>query len=154
MSLKKKLKRKQSFKTDWVLGAALFIKKEIFYKVGGFDQNFFMFFEEMDLCKRVDRLGYDIIYCPSSELKHQGGASAKKDYRFFTFIFYKSKFIYIKKYFHGLNKNAFVAVLFMQAISQILLWSLLYTFNKEKSTGKIKGFVDFLKILFNNDIEK
>ncbi|NEQ48935.1 MAG: glycosyltransferase family 2 protein [Leptolyngbya sp. SIO3F4] len=63
---------------DIVVGAAMFMRREVFDKSGGFDQNFFMYFEESDLCKRVRNLGYSILYTPKVELIHIGGYSVSK----------------------------------------------------------------------------
>jgi len=60
---------------DWATGTALFIKKNLFDKLGGFDENFFMYFEDMDLCKRVRNSGKKIIFFPEFEIYHSGGKS-------------------------------------------------------------------------------
>lgn len=58
-------------------GAALF-KREDFIKVGYFDENYFMYFEEVDLAFRVQFLGYKSIYCPKAIVFHKHKTSAKK----------------------------------------------------------------------------
>ena len=59
----------------YVSGADLMIKSELFKKVGGFDSNFFMYWEETDLCLQIHRLGYDIIALPDHKIIHFGGSS-------------------------------------------------------------------------------
>lgn len=60
---------------DWATGTALFIKKDLFNKLGGFDENFFMYFEDMDLCKRIRNFGKKIIFFPEFEIYHSSGKS-------------------------------------------------------------------------------
>ena len=60
----------------WVTGAALFIRRVLFEKLGGFDEGFFMFFEDKDLCHRARLSGAKIVYSPSGSLVHLRGASA------------------------------------------------------------------------------
>lgn len=60
---------------DWVSGAALAIKKEIFEKINGFNEDFFMYFEDEDLCMRARNLGYAVVYCPKTFILHSGGKS-------------------------------------------------------------------------------
>jgi GT2 family glycosyltransferase len=59
----------------WATGACLFIRKEVFHLVGGFDEDFFAHQEEIDLCWRVKNLGFSIIYTPKSVVFHLGGAT-------------------------------------------------------------------------------
>jgi len=72
---------------DWVSGTAMIVTREAFFDVGGFDKNFFMYFEDMDLCKRVRNAGKRIVYRPAYIIRHDGGVSygertkeQKKDY--------------------------------------------------------------------------
>ncbi|MGX5819716.1 glycosyltransferase family 2 protein [Chitinophaga lutea] len=59
----------------WATGAALFIRSECFFEVGGFDPYFFAHMEEVDLCWRLQRAGHRISYCPQSVVYHVGGGS-------------------------------------------------------------------------------
>jgi GT2 family glycosyltransferase len=60
---------------DWVIGAALAASRSLFERLGGFDEEFFLFCEEVDLCKRVHDLGATVIYEPGVTLIHIGGAT-------------------------------------------------------------------------------
>jgi GT2 family glycosyltransferase len=63
---------------DIVVGAALLIRRRLFDQLRGFDENFFMYFEESDLCQRSQYLGWRIIYYPHVSLIHLHGESTKK----------------------------------------------------------------------------
>lgn len=63
-------------RVDWVTGAALMIRREIFESIGGFDEAYFMYFEDADLCRRVRKKGFEVIYDPSTTITHHGGGSA------------------------------------------------------------------------------
>ena len=60
---------------DWVSGAALIIQKDFFKILGGFDEQFFLYFEDVDLCQRAKALGGTVWRTPFFVVKHQGGAS-------------------------------------------------------------------------------
>ena len=60
---------------DIVVGAAMLMRRALFEQVGGFDEAFFMYFEESDLCQRVRALGYKILYTPAATVIHIGGYS-------------------------------------------------------------------------------
>ena len=83
---------------DWVTGAAMFIKKDLFQKLGGFDEKFFMYFEDEDLCKRARQTGYKVIYCPNFIVRHLGGKSFenKKEQKKY---YYASQDYYFQKHF-------------------------------------------------------
>ena len=59
----------------WASGAAFCIRRGIFEKSSGFDEYFEFHMEEIDLCWRIQRLGYTVRYCPSAIVKHVGGGS-------------------------------------------------------------------------------
>lgn len=62
----------------WVMGAFLFMKREVVEKTRGFDENFFMYMEEVEWCRRIKDNGFKICYTPSFEVTHLDKASSKK----------------------------------------------------------------------------
>ncbi|MBU0560024.1 MAG: glycosyltransferase family 2 protein, partial [Bacteroidetes bacterium] len=110
-------------RVNWILGASIFIRSEMFKEINGFDRDYFMFFEEVDLCKRVANKGFDIVYYPQVEIHHIGSVSGKKDYRLYTIRTYASKFIYISKHYKSFYKYVMKFLLFAQLVSQIFIWS-------------------------------
>ena len=62
---------------DWVTGAYLMSRRDVLEQTGGWDEKFFMYVEEVDLCYRIKKLGYKIRYLPKWSITHLGGASSK-----------------------------------------------------------------------------
>jgi GT2 family glycosyltransferase len=93
---------------DWVPGAFSLIRRDALEKVGYFDESFFLYFEEVDLCKRFKEAGYIIRYYPDVEVVHWGGESSKtlESMRFarvgsqLTLWQLRSAFLYFRKH-HG-----------------------------------------------------
>lgn len=85
---------------DWVSGAAMAVRKNIFEEIGGFDENFFMYFEDIDLCHRIKDKGYDVVVDKDISIVHLGGGSVKK-HNERKKMYYKSQNYYYKKH-HGL----------------------------------------------------
>jgi GT2 family glycosyltransferase len=83
---------------DWVSGAALIIRKEIFLKLKGFDENFFMYFEDIDLCKLTKNLGYKVIYFPRFIVKHLLGQSQSNFYKRKNDYFISQDYFFKKHY--------------------------------------------------------
>ena len=63
---------------DWVPGAFSIIRPEVLAVVGPFDPRFFLYYEEVDLCKRVKQLGYSVCYWPDISVIHIGGESSRQ----------------------------------------------------------------------------
>jgi GT2 family glycosyltransferase len=82
---------------DWVSGAALAVRRSVFEQVGGFDEEYFMYFEDIDLCARIWRAGYEIHYLRTVPVVHLGGGSQpdgappaiRKEYRRSQILYYR-----------------------------------------------------------------
>jgi N-acetylglucosaminyl-diphospho-decaprenol L-rhamnosyltransferase len=67
---------------DWLSGACFLVRRSAFEEVGGFDEAYFMYAEDVDLCWRLGRSGYRVGYCPAAEVTHlQGVSTAHHRYR-------------------------------------------------------------------------
>lgn len=66
----------KSVKVDWVTGAFMIVPMEVFHLSGGFDENIFMYTEEMELTYRISKLGYQTVYSPHPSIIHLGGVSS------------------------------------------------------------------------------
>jgi GT2 family glycosyltransferase len=63
-------------KADWVSGASMMIRREVFEKIGLLDERYFMYYEETDFCLRAARAGFETWYVPSSRIIHLVGQSS------------------------------------------------------------------------------
>ena len=62
-------------RVDWVSGAAMMVRRDVFERIGGLDEGFFLYFEETEFCWRASRCGYEVWYVPQSRVTHIGGQS-------------------------------------------------------------------------------
>jgi GT2 family glycosyltransferase len=62
---------------DWVSGACMLIRRDCFEAVGGFDERYFLYWEDADLCRRLRARGYHIRYVPGAEVVHRVGQSSR-----------------------------------------------------------------------------
>jgi len=90
---------------DQPAGAALLIKGELIRKLDGFDPNFPMFFNDVDLCKRVRNAGYEIWFMPEYSIIHLGGVSVKQVKIKMTLSSHVSFFRYFEKHFTHLHQQ-------------------------------------------------
>ena len=90
---------------DWLMGSAFMARKSVINKIGGLDENFFMYFEDVDWARRFWENGYKVIYFPAAEMYHYHFQSSKKKggladllFNKYTRIHLASAWKYFKKY--------------------------------------------------------
>lgn len=64
---------------DWLPTAFAVLSKELFDKVGGFDEKLFLYYEDLDLCRRINNAGYKVLYWPLIKITHIGGGASLSD---------------------------------------------------------------------------
>ncbi len=83
---------------DWVSGACMVIQREAFQNLRGFDERFFMYFEDADLCRRIREAGWVVYHAPAIEVFHGVGGSSRSRPKA-VWMLHKSAFLYHRK--HG-----------------------------------------------------
>lgn len=87
----------KEYDVDALIGAFMFCRKDIIYEVDGFDEDFFMYGEDLDLCFRIKKSGYRITYTPITEITHSKGESTKRSNINDAKHFYEAMRIYLRK---------------------------------------------------------
>jgi GT2 family glycosyltransferase len=85
---------------DWVVGAALLARREALDQIGGFDEAYFMYSEELDWCRRAKDAGWEVVFLPSAQIVHHEGKSSEQVAAARHIYFQTSKVRYFRK-FHG-----------------------------------------------------
>ncbi len=127
---------------DFVVGCSLFMRKDFFQYIGGFDSKFFMYFEDNDLCDRVYKNNKSVIEIPASKMIHMQGLSSSVNFLNSTklsLIHKVSECIYLKK---NLSTTKLFINLFMQIIDYFQRFFFNLIFLKIK-----KSFKNLLRIL-------
>lgn len=84
----------------WVLGAALAIRRSVFEAIGGFDEAFFLYFEEVDLCRRVRQRNLNVVTLPGARATHQHrGSTSLYAPELMDTIRYRSQITYFSKHY-------------------------------------------------------
>ncbi len=87
----------QACEIFWATGAALFVRAELYHKLGGLDDDFFAHMEEIDLCWRLKNEGYKIMFCPESTVFHVGGGTLPKSSSRKTYLNFRNNFFLMYK---------------------------------------------------------
>ncbi len=91
------LDENKTYEVDAIVGAFMLFKKDIYDKVNGFDEDYFMYGEDLDLCYRIKKAGYKIFYYPDTSIIHYKGESTKKSSISYVNNFYGAMQIFVKK---------------------------------------------------------
>jgi N-acetylglucosaminyl-diphospho-decaprenol L-rhamnosyltransferase len=84
----------------WVQGSALMARREVYTRIGGLDEGYIMFSEEMDWCRRAQDAGWRVVYLGTARIVHHGGKSTDQVVAKRHIYFQQSKVRYFRK-FHG-----------------------------------------------------
>ena len=90
----------RSHDVDWLVGAGLMVRRDVLERVGVFDDRFFMYSEEVDLCRRIKIAGWRVVYLPDAEVVHHEGKSSEQNLTARDLRFHESRFLYYAKH-HG-----------------------------------------------------
>jgi GT2 family glycosyltransferase len=105
----------------WASGACMFLRASAYFEAGGLDADFFAHMEEIDLCWRLKRLGYKIIYTPEVTIYHVGGGTLPNNTPRKIFFNYRNNLFLL---FKNLPSNKFLTImpsrLFFDGISSLV----------------------------------
>lgn len=133
--------------TDYTWGAAMLIKREVLHETGGFDPDFFIYYEEVDFCLRVKELGYKLLFVPDSFVWHKVGSSASNDWT--AYHWNLSKATLYKKHarnnfhFFSLKMYAYLYSIMDYSLNQIDLRK--YSRNRGPLKSALKGLREGFK---------
>jgi len=92
---------------DWISGSVVMINREIFNRLKGFDEDFWMYYEDVDLCRRAERTGGKIVFCTNITVEHNHGGSSRISFRTTSLTKTEvniSRHVYINKHKTGIER--------------------------------------------------
>lgn len=107
------LDENQTYEVDAISGSFMMMRKEVYDKVGGFDEQFFMYGEDLDLCYRIQKAGYKVYYVHSTQIIHYKGESTKRSSLDETKVFYNAMHLFVRKH---LSTSFLVEIILQSAI--------------------------------------
>lgn len=131
-----------SFMVETVGGACLMIRKSIFQKIKGFDERFFLYFEEDDLCFRVRKEGYEIIHQPKARVVHLV-ARSQGDKEKIELLFEESRLKFFVKYF-GLLRGFLLEIILRLLKRSSIILSLILVFSLFLNLYRINSEMMFI----------
>ena len=143
-------------RVEALVGAFLVVRREAIKQVGLLDENFFMYGEEIDWCKRFWNAGWEVVFYPEAEVVHYGRASSSREpVRFFKES-YRSKLKYWKKHRSRVAQIGFVLITLLRQAIRIMSGVFLYIMKpsaRTKVMTKIKGSFDVIVLVLPSSIK-
>lgn len=136
----------ETYQTDWVAGASMIIRREVFEAAGLMDEDYFMYYEEMDFCLQAKKAGWSCWYVPESRVVHLVGQSSgvtdtkRPPKRLPQYLFDSRRRYFIKNYgwlYAALADHAWA--------SGFALWRLRRVIQRKPDNDPPKVFGDFLR---------
>ncbi|MCX7885777.1 MAG: glycosyltransferase family 2 protein [Verrucomicrobiae bacterium] len=110
----------QRREVDQLMGAAIMLRRAALNTVGLFDEQFFLYYEEVDLCLRLHRAGWKVLFVPEATATHHGGASAKQTLARTTMARYQSLFAFYRKHYPHWHRWILKPVIALAAALRLL----------------------------------
>lgn len=88
----------ESYEVDAVSGSFMMVRREVYERVGGLDEDFFMYGEDLDWCYRIQQAGWKIYYVPQTQIIHYKGESTKRSNIDELKAFYEAMELFVKKH--------------------------------------------------------
>ncbi len=107
------LDENQSYEVDAISGSFMMMRKVVYEKVGGFDEQFFMYGEDLDICYRIQKAGFKVFYVHTTQIIHYKGESTKRSSLDETKVFYNAMHLFVKKH---LSSSFLVGLILRSAI--------------------------------------
>ena len=118
-----------------VSGCCLLARRDLLTEIGAFDEEYFIYFEETDLCERIRAHGWRVLYTPAAEVVHLGGATTVKQRTWFRIQFERSRRRFFAKHRGRHSRLPLHAVLFLNLALRSLLGALAFVSTLGRSTA-------------------
>jgi len=105
---------------SWISGSAMLIRREALRQTGLFDERFFLYFEDIDLCLRMAAAGWEIHYLPAAVVIHQRGASAASDPAAANYEYRRSQLLFWRKHAGRLARAAIRGWVGLRGLTELI----------------------------------
>lgn len=139
---------------DWVTGACLAIRREVIDQIGQFDESFFLYYEEVDLCFRAMKCGWSIYFFPDAAVIHHGGKSTEKNLRTSLLAAFESKYHFFKKHYKPVDVVLFRKFALLGIRIRLVMLNVMRVFSIKNSNiqERIDAYENILLVKIKKDV--
>lgn len=92
------LNKKKTYDVDYVPGAVMLIKKEVFEKIGYFSEDYFIYYEDVDICTRAKRAGFRVVLNPNAKLVHYASTSVEVNSSVMQYYLARNHLLFVERF--------------------------------------------------------
>lgn len=129
---------------DWLSGSCLLLRREALQQAGLLDETFFMYFEDVDLCRRISDKGWGIHLLADTSIVHHGGESVKINLLQSLIEYRKSQIHFGRKYYGRSGDMAIRLFLFLKYGVNLLKWAVIYLFHRTTGRAHVQSYTYML----------
>ncbi|QHT72076.1 glycosyltransferase family 2 protein [Rhodocytophaga rosea] len=126
--------------TELIHGAAMMVSRKLLDTIGPMDEQYFLYYEELDWCERAKKAGFSLYFVGQSVVYHKESTSVGKNSALRTYYLTRNRLLFIRKNFRGFSFWSSITFFFLVAFPKNIFFCLF--------TGKIKLLVAFIKGVF------
>lgn len=141
--------RTRAKEVDVMLGACMLLRQEAVDKAGAFDEDFFMYSEEVDLCSRIRKAGWQLFWVPQAEVVHHGGQSTRQAASEMFITLYRSKLQYFRKHHNWTAAPVYKTILFFACLARLAASPLVLFEKKTEREQHLKLVGNYRRLLFS-----
>lgn len=134
-------------KVAWVSGACMIVKRKVFEQVGGFSEDYFLNYEDIDLCRKIEDAGFTNYYFPSYKCTHLDHKSFDKNYELLVLSRYQSRLIYARLHYNFLQRIVSRLFHINGIMIRLFAVNIFYSGNERKS--RLSGYFKALTLYLN-----
>jgi hypothetical protein len=140
-------KNEEIFEVDGLSGSAMLIKKETLLSVGLFDEQMPLYAEDIDLCYRIKKAGWNMWCCPNVSITHMGGGSTGLVPIESKVKAYQAPYVYFSKHYGGKTALLVRTMIGVSSIIRMMVWLMLYCLKEKRRNTAINKFRSYKVLL-------
>jgi len=132
---------------DWLTGACLMIRREVYKQVGGLDPGYFMFLEDVDWCLRIWQSGWRVRFTPAASIIHLKGHSSQAILSRMLIEDQRSTYRFVRKHFGKANVWGFRLIASLGVILRSFFWGgrAILGLNQDQAFNRLKAYIEIFR---------
>ncbi len=130
---------------DWLSGACLLLRREVYEQIGGLDEGYFMYLEDADLCRRAWQAGWRVHFTPTAEVVHLKGHSSRPALPRLLVEDQRSAYRFFRKHYGPGRVQALRLVATLGCLVRIAFWGGRALLGQQEATGRLRAYREILR---------